>query len=126
MPAPVYSELINTAACVLSAFNRPWPVVPIAVEPAQSLFDIYFGGKGRVYGTVQIDSTPSDVPVARRVRLIRDRDGVCIRETWSNATTGAYEFTYIDERERYTVISYDYVHDYRAVVADNLTPELMT
>jgi hypothetical protein len=86
---------------------------------------VYWGGKGRVYGTVKIKGTP-DYAVSRRVRLFRDRDGVCVGEVWSNPTTGAYEFTYVDPTQRYTVVSYDHLASFRAVVADNLTPELMT
>ena len=87
--------------------------------------DQYWGGRGRVYGTVKIKGTP-DYAVARRVRLFRDRDAACVGEVWSDPTTGAYEFTHVDETQRYTVISYDYLASFRAVVADNLTPEIMT
>ena len=86
--------------------------------------DQYWGGRGRVYGTVKIKGTP-DYAVARRVRLFRDRDAVCVGEVWSHPTTGAYEFTHVDETQQYTVISYDYLASFRAV-ADNLTPEIMT
>ena len=48
-----------------------------------------------------------------------------IREVWSDATTGAYSFPWINETWRYTVITYDYEHNYRAVIADNILPELM-
>lgn len=86
----------------------------------------YIGGLGRVYGTVKVDGTPSDVPVHRRVRLYRDRDGMLIQEQWSNATTGAYAFQYIEMDHTYTVITYDYTGTFRAVVADRIVPELMT
>ncbi len=89
------------------------------------LKSLYWGGRGRVYGTVKVKGTP-DYAVYRRVRLFRDRDGVCVGEVWSDPTTGAYEFTYVDETLRYTVVSYDHFASFRAVVADNLTPELMT
>lgn len=92
---------------------------------ASRVRDQYWGGRGRVYGTVKIKGTP-DYAVARRVRLFRDRDAVCVGEVWSHPTTGAYEFTHVDETQRYTVISYDYLASFRAVVADNLTPEIMT
>lgn len=86
---------------------------------------VYWGGRGRVYGTVKVKGTP-DYAVYRRVRLFRDRDAVCVGEVWSDPVTGAYEFTNVDERQRYTVISYDHLASFRAVVADNLTPEIMT
>lgn len=86
--------------------------------------DFEFGGFGRIAGTVKEDGTP-DVPVKRRVRLHREQDGLVVREVWSHPTTGAYSFDYIDATKRYTVITYDYEHDYRAVIADNITPEPM-
>ena len=82
-------------------------------------------GVGRVHGTVQLKGEPSNTPLKRRVRLIRERDGLVYRETWSDAATGAYRFDNVDELETYTVLSYHPTHDRRAVVADNLIPEVM-
>lgn len=86
--------------------------------------DFEFDGFGRIAGTVKEDGTP-DVPVKRRVRLHREQDGLLVREVWSHPVTGAYSFDHIDATKRYTVITYDYEHDYRAVIADNITPEAM-
>lgn len=110
---------------VLSYSQRPTTVQFGYEGGIPSLRDMQHGGKGRVYGTVKIKGTP-DYAVYRRVRLIRDHDGLCIRETWSDPVTGNYEFTNIDPTARYTVISYDHTHDMRAVIADNLTPEIMS
>lgn len=88
------------------------------------LRDVIFGGAGRIAGTTKIKGTPN-VAVRRRVRLLRERDGMMIRETWSDPVTGAYSFDNIDENYQYTVISFDHDHNHRAVIADNLTPELM-
>lgn len=85
--------------------------------------DVAFGGPGRITGTVAEKATPN-IPLRRRVRLHRDVDGLCVRETWSDAVTGAYEFTGINPAYRYTAIAYDYAHNHRAVAADNLTPEV--
>ena len=87
--------------------------------------DMEFDGKGKVAGTVKEKNTPANTPMRRRVRLVREIDGLQIRETWSDAATGYYEFLEIDERHKYTVISYDYAANYRAVIADNLTPETL-
>lgn len=86
--------------------------------------DIYTAGRGQIVATVKEDGTPDDTPVRRKVRLFRDRDGLLVRETWSDATTGVYSFTEIDENETYSVVSYDYNNNFRAVIADNLTPEV--
>lgn len=87
--------------------------------------DEYFGGDGRVRGTVKLKNTPTNTPLARRVYLMRDEDMKVIRTGYSNATTGEYEFTWIDKAKKYTVLSVDYEHTLRAVVADNLTAEAM-
>ena len=103
---------------------RP-PTRPVAVVGA-FVRDIYFGGLGRIGPyTVKVDGDPDDIPLRRRVRLYRDRDGIFVREVWSDAATGLYQFDWVDERAAYTVIAYDYEHDYRAVVADNLTPTVI-
>lgn len=80
---------------------------------------------GRVRGTIKIDGTPNDIPARRRVRLIRERDGMVVQEQWSNAATGAYDFQYVETAQLYTVLSYDHLAQFRAVVADRLAPEMM-
>jgi len=81
-------------------------------------------GIGRIAATVKVDATPTDLPVVRRVRLYRMRDGALVRELWSNAD-GTFSFDYIDELQRYYVISFDHNNAFRAVIADNLTPSLI-
>lgn len=85
-----------------------------------------FKGRGRIAGTVKEKASPSDKPVARRVRLYREPDGLLVRTTWSHPVTGAYEFYGIPADAKYTVVSHDYLGLYRAVLADNLAPELIT
>ena len=84
--------------------------------------DLYFGGHGAITGTVKEKHTPSNTPVYRRVRLIRDRDGRFVQETWSDPITGAYSFSDLDPVETYTALSYDHTGNFRAVAADKLTP----
>lgn len=88
----------------------------------ETVRDIYFAGRGSVTATVKEDGTPTDLPVRRKVRLFRDRDGLMVRETWSDAVTGAYSFTEIAENETYSVVSYDHNNNFRAVIADRITP----
>lgn len=87
--------------------------------------DMVHGGDGRIAGTVKVETDPVDAPLRRKVRLHRDIDGLKVAETWSDAATGAYEFLSVSMEYRYTVISYDHLQSYRAVVSDNLTPEAM-
>lgn len=80
----------------------------------------YHAGNGTITGTVKEQNIPANTPLRRRVRLFREVDGLLLQETWSDATTGAYTFTGVQTEYRYTIISYDYLHNYRAVVADNI------
>ena len=84
---------------------------------------------GFIAGTVQErpKGAPegSEVPVWRRVRLYDERSGNCLRETWSDATTGAYRFDYIDMERIYTVLSYDHNGKFVAEAASGLAPERM-
>jgi hypothetical protein len=81
-------------------------------------------GNGRVRGTVNAKGTPN-TPVHRKVRLIRESDGLVVREAWSNGATGAYDFQGLRMDYLYTVLSYDYTGAFRAVVADGQIPEVM-
>jgi hypothetical protein len=80
---------------------------------------------GRIRGTVQHKDAPENTPVRRRVRLYRWRDGLLVGQLWSDAATGGYDFQYVEIDQTYTVIADDYALNWRAVIADNLTPELM-
>jgi hypothetical protein len=82
-------------------------------------------GRGRIAGTVKDKASPSNIPAHRRVRLLRERDALLVRELWSDPVTGAYSFDFIDEAIPYTVLSYDHTGVFQAVVANNLTPELI-
>lgn len=94
------------------------------VPPAAPVRMMDWGGRGKVEGTVKIKGTPN-YAVRRRVYLLRDRDQAVVDAQWSDPATGAYSFVGFDPAERYTVISYDHTHAFRAVIADNLTPEAM-
>lgn len=87
--------------------------------------DIYHGGSYRIASTVKAKGSPANIPLHRRVQLIRERGSLVIRETWSDPVTGAYSFDGISGDYTYTVVAWDYTHNYRAVIADNLMPELM-
>lgn len=86
--------------------------------------DVEFGGNGRVYGTVERKNTPANVPLRRRVRLHRSRDGMLVRETWSKPD-GSYEFKHVSMRYEYDAIAWDHEMSYRSVIANNLKPEVM-
>lgn len=117
-------KLVSTPRSLINGLSKAGAPNFKTVTPALFMKDANYGGRGRISGTVKVKSAPS-YAVKREVRLIRDKDGACIRSTWSDPTTGAYEFRYVDETQRYTILTYDYTHDKRAVVADNIQPELM-
>ena len=109
---------------VISALAQLPGPIPSASRGISALRrDIHFGGTGRIEGTVKEKGQP-DQPLVRRVLLISENTNLLVAETWSDAT-GNYRFEFIDPAQRYTVVSYDHEHVYRAVIADNLTPELM-
>lgn len=146
-----YSELRYTLACrYTGTFTPPyaawptgsgdasWSAVRLLLRgdslaaPATALaapgllvYRYLIGGSGRIVGSVALKGTPSNLPVRRRVRLVREADGLCIAEQWSDAATGAYAFTGIDRGATYTVIAYDGPRIFRATVADGVTPDAM-
>ena len=83
----------------------------------------FFGGNGQITGTVKEKGQP-DQPLVRQVLLYSENTHALVASTWSQAD-GTYRFERIDPQQRYTVISTDYRQMYRAVIADNLRPELM-
>lgn len=119
-----FTPVVTAELFSQSAYTPP-AVSFKAQDDLSNLFDLQYGGAGRIFGTVKVDSSP-DVPVYRRVWLMNQRDAVIIRETWSDEATGEYEFTNIDESQKYSVISFDHTNNFRAVIADSVVPELMS
>ena len=78
-----------------------------------------FGGTGSITGTVAVYATPTNTPVARRVRLHHADTGLVVREVWST-TAGAYSFTKLAVGTYY-VTAFDHTGTYTAVVQDALT-----
>lgn len=87
--------------------------------------DVNFGGLYRVQGTVKEKASPSNVPLRRRVQLYDHATSLMVREMWSDAATGAYTFSEVNGSLKYYVVAFDHTGGYRAVIADNLTPEAM-
>jgi hypothetical protein len=84
----------------------------------------YYAGPARIAGTVKEKGSPADQPVSRRVFLLDEATHILVRSTWSDATTGAYAFEHLNPDIRYLVVAYDYLHNYRAVIADHLVAEV--
>lgn len=120
---------LNPSAQVRTVAVKPERLLPAVDLPPTTahghlrefpFFDVFNGGIGLITGTVKEKSLPANVPLARKVWLMDEASGMVIRETWSDATTGNYEFRGVKQGVKYTVLAYDYTHTYRAVVADNL------
>jgi hypothetical protein len=86
--------------------------------------DMECGGHGCIYGTVELYAQAGNIPLPRRVRLHRSRDGLLVREMWSDAQ-GNYRFEHITDRYKYDVIAWDHEGLQQSVVANDLTPEPM-
>jgi len=80
-----------------------------------------FKGRGQITGTTKEAALPSNAPLSRLVRLHREPDGMFVKATWSDAA-GNYTFNGLRPDCKYTITSYDYTGQYRAVIADNITP----
>ena len=93
-----------------------------ALVPILGKHDIYFGGVGQVVGTNK--NTPA-TPLRRRVLLIEEATRAVIRETWSEAATGAYTFGRIAMNTTYTVVVFAHSQELPGIVADRVIPEVM-
>lgn len=125
-PSGPYVRCIGTQAAVnWRGSDRPNGAARSQLQPIP-FFDAYNGGVGSITGTVKEKGTPANTPLRRRVLLIDERSRITIRETWSDAVTGNYEFRGVREGVPYTVLSYDHTSAMeRAVVADGQIPELI-
>ncbi|MFZ6655671.1 LamG domain-containing protein [Undibacterium sp. TJN19] len=112
-------SLVGTSLLILSSVAPKW------FGFNSRLRAIGIDGEGKISGTTKLKGTP-DTPVSEQVRLIREPDGLLVRETRSDPLTGGYEFRNINATYKYTVVSYFTGRDKRAVIADNLTPEINT
>lgn len=119
---PAFSAMVLGSPQRILGASRPASQPRISVPPPT--LDLEDGGQYRIAGTVKVKGTPN-VPVHRRVVLINERSRRIVRETWSDAATGAYVFDGIRGGVTYTTLAYDYTGNYRGVLADNLTAERM-
>ena len=119
--SPICSRLDNT---VPAGLNPPNAKAYTQLMSRLPLFQNPFAGAGQITGTVKKKALPDNLPLARKVRLYHDRTGQLVAETWSDATTGAYQFLGLDLAETYTALALDHTHTYRAVAADNLSASL--
>ncbi|WP_157755005.1 hypothetical protein [Variovorax boronicumulans] len=120
--SPFVSAVLGGAtANSLGATPSPMRAVQEGVVRARPNYLFDPKSRGRVRGVVLMHVGGVNKPVFRRVMLIRERDMLVVGMQWSDPLTGAYDFQYVEDNEAYTVLSHDYTHDKRAVIADGIT-----
>ncbi len=68
----------------------------------------------------QEKTDPAPSPVSRRVVLLVEPSLQQVAQTWSDPVTGAYRFDGLSMSARFTVVAYDHLRNWRAVIADGL------
>lgn len=119
MPAALLRDVTK-----LVGSNPPASMTVKYMPDVLSVGNSQIGGRGRIRGWTEIKGTPNR-PDSSRVVLIDERRRAIVDEVWSDGVTGEYIFDNVDMTNRYTALAYDETHNFRAVVADNLEPELM-
>ncbi|MDP9990389.1 hypothetical protein J2W28_000228 [Variovorax boronicumulans] len=116
-----FSQLAGAATSAVAGLTYGAGRAPVVGRSRQDYLNGQFGrGVGRVRGFTLDYVNPLNKPYRCRVRLVREVDGLLIRELWSGAD-GGYDFQWLDELQSYTVIAYYLDHGKRAVVTDGLT-----
>lgn len=104
-------------------FAPGWPKF-VADRPVLWLMPLlgHASGLGYIASTVekQEESDPAPSPVARRVVLLVEPTLQQVAETVSDPVTGAYRFDGLSMSARFTVVAYDHLRNWRAVIADGL------
>lgn len=90
--------------------------LPVSVDGDDS-------GRNWITGTTRNTGTP-ETPVRRRVRLHDQRSGRLLRETWSNAATGAYVFPHL-RAGTYYITAFDHTGLYGGVIETDVQSEPM-
>ena len=98
----------------------------IAPPQASTGLDLEFGGRARITGDVGIKGAGGapDTMTKSRVRLLRARDGLLARETWSQLPGGTFAFDDLDENTEFIALAQDGSGSYRPVAADRVVPEV--
>lgn len=84
-------------------------------------YEPFDSGPLQVTGTTKIVGAPA-TPVRRRVRLHDLPTGRLLRETWSDATTGAYTFDRL-RAGPYYVTAFDHTGQYGGVIETHVVAE---
>lgn len=130
--ATTTQPLLRTPSSERARIAASAPVPPHSTLSAPRLLtarNVEFAGTGTasatgtIYGSTAIKGAPN-APVRAKVSLLRARDLLLVQQTWSDPATGAYAFHGLDPFEKYTTLAEYPTGDYRAVAADQLTPDI--
>lgn len=125
-PFPAQDAALGYQMTQAAAFQGPdRPLGAARFDPSPYLLDLEDGGRFYIENVVDIFNSPDNIPVSRRVVLMDERSRRIVRQTWSRASDGFYRFDNIRGDRAYSVVAYDHLHNYRAVIADNLTASPM-
>lgn len=94
-----------------------------AIESRSPRVNIVFDGAFQITGTTKNTGSPA-TPVRRRVRLHEQLTGALVRETWSDAATGAYVFGHV-RAGVYYVTAFDHTGLYGGVIETDVIAEPM-
>ena len=86
--------------------------------------DVEHGGQGAIYGFTKAKGTPN-TPTKARVVLLHQRSKLPVRETWSDPTTGYFEFKGIDTTQQFLALAEDAAGSFQPVAVNRLTPGLL-
>lgn len=98
--------------------------MPNFISPTSMRVDLVDGGFNHIAGTTKNEAGAVDTPVRRRVRMHDQLTGRAVREVWSDATTGAYNFDRI-RSGRFYVIGFDHTDQYNGEVQTDVVSEPM-
>ena len=118
------AKLSNVSAAGVAASSLVPPHSAASAPPLLLARDVEYGGLGTVYGTTKTKGTPN-LPTKARVVLLHQRSKLPVRETWSDPTTGYFEFRGIDTNQQFLTLAEDAEGHFRAVAANRLTPEVL-
>ncbi len=123
-PPTRQSHIAPTLVQSNQASLRPQGLNAVSVL-TPTAYDTEHAGPGTIHGTVEQKLTSdATLPLKRRVRLHRSRDGLLVRETWSDEN-GHYRFDGLNTRYEYDVIAWDHERHFRSTIANNLKPEVL-
>ncbi|ABX36085.1 conserved hypothetical protein [Delftia acidovorans SPH-1] len=119
-PTPLITRRRTLQYFVVQSSTGESSVETIPANGTFPFMDAEFGGSGRIFGTTKIKGTVSNSPAKSRVVLLRQRDRLLVRQTWSDPDTGAWAFEGLDMRQQYIALAEDAGGNFQAVAAQRL------